>query len=214
MKSKLDQFTNLDSIIFDLDGTLWDSAEEVVVSWNEVLKVYGEVEKHFTKEILAGYMGMPTHEIFESFFHYLPPHKIKEIQDACSKSEIDHLAQHGGKLYPGVEGVLSKLSKKYNLFIVSNCQHKYIETFLGYYGFDKYFTDYEYQERTQLSKGENIRLVIERNNLKNPIYIGDTDGDSKAARYAGIPFIYASYGFGETKDYDYLIDKVEELLEL
>ncbi len=213
MKNKSDIFNNIDSIIFDLDGTLWDSTKEVLISWNNVLKTFDEVEAPFTQKAIEGYMGMPTNKIFESFFHYLKADKRKAIQDACSSNEIEYLKEHGGRLYPNLESVLLALSNKYKLFIVSNCQHEYIDTFLEFYGFEKYFIDYEYQERTNKSKGENIRLVIERNNLKSSIYIGDTDGDSEAARYAGIPFIYASYGFGDTKDYDYVIEKVEELIE-
>ena len=69
-------------------------------------------------------------------------------------------------------------------------------------------------QRTGLTKGENIKLIIERNNLINSIYVGDTDGDLKASRFAGIPFIYARYGFGEVKEYDYVIDSFDELLKL
>jgi len=65
-----------------------------------------------------------------------------------------------------------------------------------------------------LTKGENIKLIIERNNLINPVYVGDTDGDLKASRFAGIPFIYAQYGFGEANEYDYMINSFEELLKL
>jgi len=57
-------------------------------------------------------------------------------------------------------------------------------------------------------------LIIQRNNLINPVYVGDTEGDLKASRYAGIPFIYARYGFGNVKEFDYVIDSFEELLNL
>lgn len=54
---------------------------------------------------------------------------------------------------------------------------------------------------------------MEKNNLANPVYVGDTDGDLKASRFAGIPFIYARC-FGEVKDYDYVIDSFDELIKL
>ncbi|WP_370314204.1 HAD family hydrolase [Guptibacillus hwajinpoensis] len=57
-------------------------------------------------------------------------------------------------------------------------------------------------------------MIIERNNLTNPIYIGDTEGDLKASRYAGIPFVYAKYGFGEVSEYDEVINRFEELVKL
>lgn len=74
--------------------------------------------------------------------------------------------------------------------------------------------DYESYENIFLSKGENIKLVVSRNNLKNPIYVGDTKGDMEASYYAGIPFVYASYGFGKVESFDYKINDISELLNL
>ena len=68
--------------------------------------------------------------------------------------------------------------------------------------------------RTGLTKGENIKLVIKRNNLKNPIYVGDTQGDANAAKFAGVPFIFAEYGFGEVEEYNESIKSFNELLKL
>ena len=102
----------------------------------------------------------------------------------------------------------------YKLFIVSNCIDGYIESFLRTSGLSNYFLDFECNGRTKLRKGENIELIIKRNNLKNAIYVGDTMGDKEAARYAKVPFVYASYGFGEVDEYDYLINSISDLGEL
>ena len=85
---------------------------------------------------------------------------------------------------------------------------------MKFYNLDKYFVDFECPGRTNLSKAENIKIVIERNNLKHPVYVGDTQMDCDAAKKAGIPFIYARYGFGNTEEYNHVIDKFEELLSL
>ena len=47
-----------------------------------------------------------------------------------------------------------------------------------------------------LPKADNIALVAERNGLRRPLYIGDTQGDYDAASKAGVPFLHAAYGFG------------------
>ena len=78
----------------------------------------------------------------------------------------------------------------------------------------KYFLDTECWGRTRLPKGESNRLLIERNKLKHPVYVGDTQGDAQSAIDAGIPFIYAAYGFGEVKKYDAKIDSFDELLDI
>ena len=208
--SELDK--DLDSVIFDLDGTLWDSTNEILIAWNEVVEKYDEVINKFTKEDIEGFMGTPIEVIFKTFLPYLNDEKIKEIEIACSNNEMKYIEGHGGNLYPGLEKVLKKLSSKYKLFIVSNCQEGYIEGFLKFYGFEKYFLDFEYIGRTGLVKGENIKLVIERNKLESSIYVGDTEGDREAANLAKIPFIYARYGFGEVSDYDYAINDIMELI--
>ena len=208
--SELDK--DLDSVIFDLDGTLWDSTNEILIAWNEVVEKHDEVINNFTKEDIEGFMGTPIEVIFKTFLPYLNDDKIKEIEIACSNNEMKHIESHGGNLYPGLEKVLKKLSSKYKLFIVSNCQEGYIEGFLKFYGFEKYFLDFEYIGRTGLIKGENIKLVIERNKLESSIYVGDTEGDREAANLAKIPFIYARYGFGQVSDYDYAINDIMELI--
>ena len=55
---------------------------------------------------------------------------------------------------------------------------------------------------------------MERNHIKNAIYVGDTMSDKTAADFAGIPFCFASYGFGEVEEYDYKLDDIVDLLEI
>lgn len=203
-----------DSIIFDLDGTLWDSTDLVILAWNDTLKEFKEVKNKITTEDMKGVMGLQIKEIGKKFFPYLDEETQLKILNRCCEVECGYIVEHGGKLYEHLEETLEELSNKYKLFIVSNCQRGYIEAFFKYHKLDKYFLDYENPGRTGLSKGENIKLIIDRNNLKNPIYVGDTEGDLKAARLAGIPFVFASYGFGNVKNYDYYINSFNELLNL
>ena len=204
----------MDSIIFDLDGTLWDSTEVVLTSWNSIVKKQEEVEKELTKEDLKGIMGLQIKEVGKKLFPYLEEEKHQRILKECCDIECKYLGEQGGQLYDNLEEVLKKLSDKYKLFIVSNCQCGYIEAFYKFHKLDKYFLDYENPGRTGLSKGENIKLIIDRNNLLNPAYVGDTAGDLEAAKFAGVPFVYAKYGFGKVNDFDFVIDRFEQLLEL
>lgn len=203
-----------DSIIFDLDGTLWDSTNSVIDSWNETISNYDEVKNKLTVEDMKSVMGLVIQDIALRFFSYLDEEKRLKIIKLCCKEECKYLEKHGAILYDRLEEILERLAKIYKLFIVSNCQCGYIESFFKSHGLKKYFIDYENPGRTGLTKGENIQLIIERNNLIKPVYVGDTEGDLKASRFAGIPFIYARYGFGEVKEYDYVIDRFEELLDL
>ncbi|WP_026673415.1 HAD family hydrolase [Alkalihalobacterium bogoriense] len=204
----------MDSIIFDLDGTLWDSSSTVLMAWNEILNQHPKVQKKITLEDLHDSMGLQIHEIGQKLFPYLQEDERIELLQKCGEVENDYLRKLGGKLYDQVEHVLQTLSKKYKLFIVSNCQEGYIEAFFHFHNVGKYFLDYENPGRSGLSKGENIKLVMGRNQLNRPIYIGDTEGDVKAARLANIPFVYAAYGFGDVSESDETIENFADLLEL
>jgi phosphoglycolate phosphatase len=62
-----------------------------------------------------------------------------------------------------------------------------------------------------MPKSHNIKLLSETHGLKNPFYIGDTEGDGQQSRLAGIPFVFVSYGFGQTNDYDLKFDDFKSL---
>ncbi len=203
-----------DSIIFDLDGTLWDSTNEVAVAWNEVKNKYPEVTDEITAEKLKGLFGLLLNDIAVRLFKSVSKEKAIKIINECCDHENEYLAKHGADLYPGIEQIIKELYKSYKLFIVSNCQEGYIQSFFKAHPYlEKYFIDFEYPGRTGKPKADNIKLVIERNNLKNPVYVGDTAGDAKAAKEADVPFIYARYGFGKVDEYMDVIDSPMELLE-
>ena len=92
-----------------------------------------------------------------------------------------------------------------------NCQDGYVPAFLKAHDMGSYFKDIEMSGRTGKDKGHNIRLLMERNGVKNACYVGDTEGDEKAARFAGIPFIWAAYGFGKAQAPDAVIHSITAL---
>jgi phosphoglycolate phosphatase len=121
---------------------------------------------------------------------------------------------HGGKLYPRLEETLLELKKDYKLFVVSNCQQGYIESFIHAHKLSAYFDDIECWGNNRLSKGENNKLIMKRNNVTSAVYVGDTAGDEQSARDAGIPFIFARYGFGQAEKPDYELEEFSKLPEL
>ncbi len=205
-----------DSIIFDLDGTLWDSTPEVAIAFNKVLREdYPEVKEVVTAERLKALFGLPLDVIAVKLFESVPAERAIVIMDECCKYECEYLAKNGARLFDGLEETLEILSRKYKLFIVSNCQEGYIQCFFeAYPSLERYFIDYEYPGRSGKLKADNIRMVIERNDLKSPVYVGDTQGDAKAVKEVGIPFIYARYGFGDVEEYAEAIDSLKQLPDL
>ena len=186
-----------DGLLFDLDGTLWDSVDAICVSWNRTLEELApEYAGTVTRQRLLPCMGLLLPDILDRLAPDLGRKRAAPLLDKLLEEENRHLAAHGGTLYPRVPETLAELAGKYPLFIVSNCQAGYIEAFFQAHGLGRYFTDFENPGRTGKAKGENIALVAARNGLKRPLYIGDTQGDCSAAAQAGVPFLHAAYGFG------------------
>ena len=203
-----------DGIIFDLDGTLWSTIESCVKSLSEVKKKHKEITRNITEKEVISSMGLPFDEIVNIYYNYLEKNKAVRYAKEAFDKNIENLLQNGGTLYENLIETIKSLSKYSSLYIVSNCVEGYIESFLNSSKLTKYFQDYECNGRTKLSKGENIKLIIERNKIINAVYVGDTNSDKEAADYAKIPFVYASYGFGNVEQYDYKIDSISEIINV
>lgn len=205
----------MQNIIFDVDGTLWDTTEVVAKAWNRAISEVGGTAAVITTAVLKKEFGKPMNVIADNLFYDVNKRKRELLLKQCCKYEHDDLGENTDNLlFPDVKETLRKLSEKCRLFIVSNCQCGYIELFMEKAGIEKYITDYECFGNTGKSKGENIKLVIERNNLDDVVYVGDTQGDYEATIFAGIPFVFAKYGFGSVENCYLSINGITELLEL
>lgn len=204
-----------ESLIFDMDGTLWNSAENVAASWTEVMRRQPDTERTVTTQELQALMGRTMDDIAARLLPELPKERQLEILDECAIYENEYLLERGGVLYEGVETTLAALQEAgHRLFIVSNCQCGYIEAFLGHYGFGRYFDGRLCWGDTHTSKGETIRTLIEQHDITDAVYVGDIQGDCDSARQAGIRFIHAAYGFGQVAAPDAVIHSFPELLQV
>lgn len=183
-------------IIFDMDGTLWDAGVSIAEAWNIIIKRRNLKKAQLTADDIHSIMGKTIDGIADALFGEYSKEERMDITRECLEYENVYLAKHGGELYEKLEDVLIELSEQYPLYIVSNCEKGYIEGFLEYYGFGKYFKDFESHGNTSLPKGQNIKLVAERNSLTDVVYIGDIQSDYNASKEAGVGFIHAAYGFG------------------
>lgn len=203
---------NFDSIILDVDGTIWDTTEIVAGGWNIAIdKNFPEIP-HVTGEILKGQFGKTMNVIADNLFTGLNEQQKTFLMAECCKQEQIALKENKKHItYKGVVETIKEMSKAIPFFIVSNCQKGYIEVVIDKNGITEYITDFECYGNNGLGKAQNIKLLVERNNLKAPVYVGDTQGDADACAEAGVPFILAAYGFGKAEKY---FAKIKEFGEL
>lgn len=187
------------NLIFDLDGTLWDPRATIIGIWNEILGKHQLIKRELKPEDMDQYMGLLAHDIVKDIVPGISDERAREILSEIVAQENKVLRVQGGILYNDVEATLKSLANTHNLFIVSNCQDGYIESFLEFYQFNNLFVDFESHGRTQKPKSENIKLVMERNHLsvEDSVYIGDTQTDYDSAKANGLSFIFCEYGFGK-----------------
>ncbi|MDN0044877.1 HAD family hydrolase [Mediterraneibacter glycyrrhizinilyticus] len=201
----------MDSIIFDVDGTIWDSTQSVADSWNKAIREHSDLDLTLDPVSLSRVFGKTMTEIADALFPALDTEARMKLLDACYAEENRYLEDHPGLLYDGVAGTIRNLSLRYPLYIVSNCQCGYIEVMLKTSGLAPYIKDHLCFGETLRPKGETIRMLMEKNSLKSPVYVGDTQGDADACKAAGIPFIFAEYGFGDVPDAATRIQRFSDL---
>lgn len=212
MTSSESEKITTDGIILDIDGTIWNTTPIVAEAWNKAIEKTGYSIQKVSAEILQKEFGKPMNIIAKDLWPDLTDSEAERIMDECCIQE--HIALEANTrniTYENVTETIKELSKIKKVFIVSNCQDGYIELTIRKNCIENYITDFECYGHTKKYKAQNILLVKERNNLKNPVYVGDTQGDADACREAGIPFIFAEYGFGDTKDFARKISNLSEL---
>ena len=204
-----------ESLIFDIDGTLWDSRALVAEGYNIQLRREGLDHLCTDAETLKSLFGKVMSEIGDALFASIPVPERYDLMERCMATENRYLEENECRIgYPGVKETLTELAKKYRLFIVSNSQCGYPELCIGKLGLGELFEGHMCFGDTGTCKGETIKRLMEKHGITSACYIGDTQGDADAAEIAGIPFVFCRYGFGTVEKYWKDIEKIEDLLNL
>ena len=204
-----------ESLIFDIDGTLWDSRALVAEGYNIQLKKEGLSHLCVTAEDLKPLFGKVMTEIADAILASIPEGKRYDLMERCMATENQYLFDNPCDIgYPGIRETMAALTEKYRLFIVSNSQCGYPELCIDKLGIGPYITGHLCFGDTGTSKGKTLRTLMAKYGIENAAYIGDTQGDYEATVEAGIPFIWCAYGFGTPEGYVAKIDRFEELTAL
>ena len=206
---------NYESLIFDIDGTLWDSRALVAEGYNIQLAKEGLDHLFVNAETLKALFGKVMTEIADNIFSSIPVPERYALMERCMDTENRYLQENPCDIgYPNVRETMAALAKKHRLFIVSNSQCGYPELCVEKLGLTPYITGHLCFGDTGTSKGKTIRTLMDRYNIESCAYVGDTQGDYEATVEASIPFIWASYGFGTPDGYAAKIDRFDALTQL
>lgn len=204
----------MDAVIFDIDGTLWDSRIPVAHSWNHSIEKYTGKSSRFTAEFLGGYFGCTMDVIVELLLPNMNEAEREYYGNLIFQEENEWLEQEPGIVYPGVAETMKKLAEQWPLYVVSNCQRGYIDTMLRVTGLEKYISGTVCYGDYNEGKGKNLIRLCKQYDIKEPVYVGDTQGDADACTEANIPMIYAAYGLGTVEHPWKQIKNFSELLSV
>lgn len=198
------------SVIFDLDGTLWEVIESTYKSVNIITNKYNL--KEVSRETICKVFGLNKEESAKLYFPYMELKESTKLVDEIAVINIENLKKNGGNIYPNVKEVLNILANIYDLYIVSNtAEIEYIRAFLKSADVKEYFKEYIAASSLNISKKDAIKKVIADNKIEKAVYVGDTRIDLEAAYKNNIPFVYAKYGFGKSINTNYSINEINEL---
>ena len=203
------------SLIFDIDGTLWDSRAIVAKGYNDYLIEVGRPDLQVDAEYLKTLFGKTMTEIADIMLESIEVPRRYEVMQGCMDREDEFLHENPCDIaFPGVKETLEALKKDYRLFIVSNAQCGYPELMMGKLGIRHLFEGWMCFGDTGLPKGDTIRILMERHGITDAVYIGDTQGDLEASERAGLPFLFCAFGFGTPDRWDARLEEFRQLPEL
>lgn len=209
---------HLQTLLFDLDGTLSDPMLGITHSVQYALSKYGIMVNDL--QTLCPFIGPPLQDSFQEFYHFTST----QADEAC-KYYHEYFVEKGmyeNKLYPGVPRLLEQLrndGKK--LMVATSKPEPLARQILQYFGIDHYFQFIggDTLERTRSAKAEVIKYVIEQNNitdLSQLVMIGDRKHDVIGAKAVGLVSVGVLYGYGdrcelENAGADCIVETIQDL---
>ncbi len=203
-----------DNLIFDLDGTLFDSAPEILKCLKKVFLANKlESKNDFDESII----GPPLRETLKNLVQKQDLDMVdKIIEDFIELYDSEYC--YKTKLYDGVRETLQILGKKKKLILITNKRISPTKKMLENSGIIEFFDNYFSVNPSDISKKDKSILIANTIkdldiNPENSAYIGDTEGDFIASNNNGIKFIYAGWGYGDyVEQADLHLNDIRELL--
>lgn len=211
-KKNIDKINGVRLLIFDFDGTIFQSSKAV---YQSLLKAFSElgIKRIITEEDVKNQLGEPSEKFYKNLLGPAYAHLWQKVIES-----YDSMIPKLGSVFPGVAATLKVLKERgYTLALCSNCEVGYFNEAISCLGLKPYFDYAECKGQNNLTKTELVKKIAQEifPNLKAAV-IGDKIHDIEAARANGIPSIGALYGYGKDEPLkaDMTIANFSELLDI
>jgi phosphoglycolate phosphatase len=200
------------NIVFDFDGTLYDSYEGIILAFNKSSIQLFNKENFLNKNEIGPKLKDLYARAFDNL--YLESYSKFEV---LFRQNYDQEFYKLGKLYEGVEELLAFFHEQgYRMFIVSNKPQKILNKTVEEFQITQYFKSIIGSNSSLINDGdkiEKLKSIIDTYNIDayNCYIIGDTVEDLNMARFNNCNFIHAKYGYGQINEPCKSVDSVKEL---
>lgn len=213
---------NIQTIIFDYDGTLHDSRANYIVAFKMAYNYLIENEKadprEWKDEEITKWLGYSSKDMWENFMPNLDAEHQATASKIIGETLLEKVLAKESTLYTGALETLDYLRDKgYQLIFLSNCSEKYMNAHQKAFQLNQYFEDMYCTETFDYNAKYKIFELIEKQYKENFLIVGDRIQDFEISHYHNLVNIGCNYGFGseeELQQSDIRINAIQELQDI
>jgi phosphoglycolate phosphatase-like HAD superfamily hydrolase len=209
----------LHSLIFDMDGTLFQTDKILELSLEDAFSQLRSLNKWDAATPIDKYreiMGVPLPKVWEAL---LPNHSNEEREQTDAyflERLVENIRSGKGALYPNVKEVFSFLKENNcSIYIASNGLTEYLKAIVSYYHLDNWVTEtFSIQQIKSLNKSDLVQSIMQKYGITNAAVVGDRLSDIQAAKDNGLVAIGCNFDFAQENELSQADIVIDDLLEL
>ncbi len=216
------RLNNIQTIVFDYDGTLHDSTANYIVAFKMAYNYLIENEKadprEWKDEEITKWLGYSSKDMWENFMPNLDAEHQATASKIIGETLLEKVLAKESTLYTGALETLDYLRDKgYQLIFLSNCSEKYMNAHQKAFQLNQYFEDMYCTETFDYNAKYKIFELIEKQYKEKFLIVGDRIQDFEISHYHNLVSIGCNYGFGseeELQQSDLRINAIQELQDI